>query len=99
MSCGKEHDSLDDPKGNRSMCKDFLKGNELVPKGRGKADKDESTTEADKKVQVEKKCQATINFPSATKTPKEEDSSVLTVVRAKNKHATQVAVKRNLLKL
>ena len=37
--CGDEFISLDTPKGNRAMCKDFLKTKELILKGRSKADR------------------------------------------------------------
>ena len=47
---GKEDVSLDTPKGNRPMRKDCFKQKELFPKKRSKFDKDESITEAVKKV-------------------------------------------------
>ena len=99
MYCGKEEISLDATKGNRPMCKDYLKGKELVPKGLSKADKDEHASEAIKKVQVEKNRQATIYFPSTSKKTKLEDFTGLTLVKAGNKHTNQVSVKSHLFKL
>ena len=52
MCCCKGEISLDTPKGNRPMCKDFLKGNELVPKGRSESDKEKCTKEAVMKAQA-----------------------------------------------
>ena len=50
-------------------------------------------------MQAEKKWQETIDFPSITKKPKLEDFVVLIVVKVENKHANQVVVKRDFLKL
>ena len=50
--------------------KGLLEEKKVVPKGRSKADKDKSIIEAVKKVRVEKKHHATIDFPSTTKKPK-----------------------------
>ena len=71
----------------------------MFPKGRSKADKDESASEATEKVQVKKKRQVTINFPSTNKKKKLEDSVGLIVVKAENKNSNQAVVKRDLFKL
>ena len=81
------------------MYKNFLKGKKLVPKVWSKSDKEKSIIEAVKKVQADKKHNETIEFTSATKKPKQEDSTVFTVVKVENKHASQAAVKRDLFKL
>ena len=55
--------------------------------------------EAIKKVQVERECQATIEFLSATKKAKQENSTDLTAVKVNNKHHNQVVVKKEKFKL
>ena len=50
-------------------------------------------------MQVEKKRQAAIDFPSITKNLKQEDSAMSMVVKVENAHTNQVAVKRDLFKL
>ena len=65
--CGDDFSSLDDPKGNRHMHKDFLKTKEFIQKVRSKADKEKSPKDAIKKMQVECKLQESIDFPSFSK--------------------------------